>query len=1469
MAVRTRSTALVAVLAALLFAGTFVADARTEDTPSSGDASAGAPAAATDDSNDGTDDDRPSLTVAAPTGAVDAETFDVTLSASDVDDAAAYEAVVRFNDDGLTLTDARTADDAEVLIIQRTDGAAIAALCAADGCAASPEVVLSFAVAREGRHTIDVVSSLVVDAAGNALDHAPTPATTVTVGEGGSSHTSVAPTWDADRSPSAPDPDALDVDGDGRITSVDRIEGIIAWNQSRIAGDPCALDPTSAEADVNGDGCADVSDLQALTAGAADGSVATGIGDGGAPAGNGEAATDAMQGVRGSVGELTGTRTGSSFASTGAPIAPTPASPKVHVVTTTNDGFDTQTSDGVCVSNLGGGCSLRAAILQARATSGPDRIEFNIPGAGPHTIQLTSRLPTINDTSGGITIDGYTQPGAAPNTAPLVSNAVIKIQVRGIGDSKGGAAFTISSGANEIRGLAIYDAFYGVEIVQTLAVGNRLVGNFIGTNAAGTWDINSGFSLGAGVWLNNGPTGTVIGTPALADRNVISGNRTVGIKAEHGQTKNNIVQNNIIGMNPAATNALPNNAGFDLQWHSQSQIIGGTGPNEGNLISGNKYTGIDLSHTTRNNQIIGNRIGTAANGNTATSITGNADGILIKDNPYGNVIAHNVISGNDNDGIWGKHNYTDANTVRDNLIGVGLDGSAVPNRDWGIWLTGESDLITRNVIAHNDDGGIYVNNSNGGNNSYPAELTRQNRITDNVFYANGGLAIDIEPVGPNPNDPGDTDAGVHNLLNFPEITVFTEGHLEGTACIGCTVEVYVADASADTHGEGRQRFATVLTDSEGSFVLDHASLQEGVAITLLAIDAVGNTSEFGPRTAIGDELTFTPSAISGNFGWVTIEGTQFAYTADNGVRNDGGPSGTSSRVDFDLTVPEAGAYYVNAQVYAPAGDSNSFWVQMDGAPPEGIYWSLPVSGGVQTATVSAIGGPDPYVFDLTAGAHTMTFSQREDGVGIASISLVEAPVANTPPTVDDPGPISSAFDENIDRTIVATDADGDVLTYFATGLPNGLSIAPATGRITGRTTTPGTYAPVVHVFDGVDRVSRTLSWTVAQPNRGPVFTDPGPQTVEHNAPVTIPIEAVDPDGDPITWSATGLPTGLTIDSGTGVVTGAATTLGTYESVVTATDGPHPTTQAVSWTVTPAPFACTVDGDTDLLTWTDQGASVYYIRHILAGSNTYVGSSNTTQFPVTNLDGTYEVHFYTSGVKTLTTCDGPGNPPFVCQVDGDTNVLSWTDEGASKYHVRHLLDGTWSYLGSTPELSTVVSDLDGTYEVHHYVSGVKFATTCDGPGDPLPPPFECMVDGDTNLLTWTDQGASVYYIRHLVGASNRLVGSSNTTQFAVSDLDGTYEVHYYVSGVKTLTTCDGPGNPPVPPFVCSIDDVAMTLSWTDEGASVYYIRHMVGGSDTYVGSSNGLSIGITDTSGTYLVRYWTNGVSTDTTCTLAP
>ena len=104
----------------------------------------------------------------------------------------------------------------------------------------------------------------------------------------------------------------------------------------------------------------------------------------------------------------------------------------VFTVDSTADDPDLQI-DGVCATDLGA-CTFRAAIeeanIAANGSGGPDEIHFNIPGRGVQVISPTSVLPDIFDP---VIIDGYTQPGAQPNTLAQGTNAVLLIEIKGDG----------------------------------------------------------------------------------------------------------------------------------------------------------------------------------------------------------------------------------------------------------------------------------------------------------------------------------------------------------------------------------------------------------------------------------------------------------------------------------------------------------------------------------------------------------------------------------------------------------------------------------------------------------------------------------------------------------------------------------------------------------------------------------------------------------------------------------------------------------------------------------------------------------------------------------------------------------------------------------------------------------------------------------------------------------------------------
>src|SRR2546428_231082 len=186
--------------------------------------------------------------------------------------------------------------------------------------------------------------------------------------------------------------------------------------------------------------------------------------------------------------------------------------------------------DGVC--NVAD-CTLREAINAANAGSGGDTISFNIPGAGLHTINLTSGLPGIFKT---MTIDGTTQPGFSG--APL-------IELNGAGAGSGAYGLAFPAAPNAIVKGLIINRFGGYGISVDSFSGLVVQGCYIGTNATGTAAAPNG---AGGIRVN--VSGITIGGTSAGSRNVISGNTGNGIDIVSGAVT---VQGNFIGNNAAGS----------------------------------------------------------------------------------------------------------------------------------------------------------------------------------------------------------------------------------------------------------------------------------------------------------------------------------------------------------------------------------------------------------------------------------------------------------------------------------------------------------------------------------------------------------------------------------------------------------------------------------------------------------------------------------------------------------------------------------------------------------------------------------------------------------------------------------------------------------------------------------------------------------------------------------------------------
>jgi hypothetical protein len=174
---------------------------------------------------------------------------------------------------------------------------------------------------------------------------------------------------------------------------------------------------------------------------------------------------------------------------------------------------------------------------------------------------------------------------------------------------------------------------------------------------------------------------------------------------------------------------------------------------------------------------------------------------------------------------------------------------------------------------------------------------------------------------------------------------------------------------------------------------------------------------------------------------------------------------------------------------------------------------------------------------------------------------VSPPASATPTvTVTNPGTQTGTVGTADPLQIHASDsASGKTFTYSSTDLPLGLSLSSSTGAITGSPTMAGSYTTTVTVNDGSGASSVNFDWTISASGTGTgntvTVTNPGNQSGTVGTAASVQIKATDSaTGQTLTYSASGLPAGLSIGSSTGLISGTPTTAGTSSVTVTVTDG---------------------------------------------------------------------------------------------------------------------------------------------------------------------------------------------------------------------------------------------------------------------------------------------------------------------------
>ena len=148
-----------------------------------------------------------------------------------------------------------------------------------------------------------------------------------------------------------------------------------------------------------------------------------------------------------------------------------------------------------------------------------------------------------------------------------------------------------------------------------------------------------------------------------------------------------------------------------------------------------------------------------------------------------------------------------------------------------------------------------------------------------------------------------------------------------------------------------------------------------------------------------------------------------------------------------------------------------------------------------------------------------------------------------------------------------TASNGPIVSYSATGLPAGMTLNTTTGVISGTPTSQGVYSVVIGASNGTTTGTATYVYTVGA-STAPVINSSLTATGTVGQPFTYHITS---SNNPTSYGATGLPSGLIINTSTGYITGTPTTSGATTITITATNATGTSTKSLVLTTAAANY----------------------------------------------------------------------------------------------------------------------------------------------------------------------------------------------------------------------------------------------------------------------------------------------------------
>ncbi|WP_261738088.1 putative Ig domain-containing protein [Shewanella xiamenensis] len=437
-----------------------------------------------------------------------------------------------------------------------------------------------------------------------------------------------------------------------------------------------------------------------------------------------------------------------------------------------------------------------------------------------------------------------------------------------------------------------------------------------------------------------------------------------------------------------------------------------------------------------------------------------------------------------------------------------------------------------------------------------------NPITPKAIQTLTFLNPGSQNFGTSPTLTATSDSGLAPTFtsSTPSVCTITSGGLLSFVTVGtCTI-------NADQVGNASYLAATQVSRS---FSVNAVVPGAPTIGTATAGNAQATVSFSAPAFTGGDAITgyslvSTPGGItaSGTSSPITImgltNGTSYSFTvaainsagtgspstASNAVKPNGAP--VISSTALTSATQDAAYSYTLVATDSDVGDSLTL-----SAVTLPSWLSFNAATGVLSGTPT----------NANVGSHAVVLRATDvDGLTIdQSFTIVVANI-NDAPTISSTALTSATQDTAYSYTLVATDSDvGDTVTLSAVTLPSWLSFNAATGVLSGTPTNAnvGSHAVVLRATD-VDGLTaeQSFSIVVANVNDAPTISSTALTSSTQDAAYNYTLVATDSDvGDSVTLSAVTLPSWLSFNAATGVLSGTPTNanVGSHAVVLRATD----------------------------------------------------------------------------------------------------------------------------------------------------------------------------------------------------------------------------------------------------------------------------------------------------------------------------